>query len=562
MLNSIEDRLRSDHNNSTKGQHIAMTSWDETVIVVVNGVAGLVASYLHILSVDSEFNASWQALLMQFRAFLSFGVLDISTAVYKALRRILAQASHKKASPAFLDKGSVEEAWQLWSKGVLPQNPTRVDPSDNQDCLLAYVHCFAEIYRLQQADLGVSQIKRMLVLLRDSILRADVASYSVDVEYLTSLQTQVLESIKMISTDVAGVPAAIISQVAEFVALAFQDHKIVEERSKRPTYIALSKASMALLGSMIITHAADKDLYEGGAMALSLQALALPISLKYSFEVTTKSTAPWQLATTTTLNVLKATIASIVNLDNPEDAENTWSAIVKIVNSITAADCDLASPTTQISIDEDFDITSFLILRDLITPTLGNASIPDDILKTYTTSLFHQSLIHAPMSCELPKPDTDILAVFHRHRKGRTIDPTPSLRKRMSYVCLQELFTLVSAKDGSSAHVRLAQAAAPYLILRVGLTIRAYVADQPLRGMMPQPLSQRMELLHVLKALVKLRCEPKSIPQLGSVVSERRKHLHRLYPLLSKMIRVAARDEEMLEWVGQALDAVGEEFEL
>jgi len=77
---------------------------------------------------------------------------------------------------------------------------------------------------------------------------------------------------------------------------------------------------------------------------------------------------------------------------------------------------------------------------------------------------------------------------------------------------------------------------------------------------MPQPLSQRKELLYILKALVNLSCEPDSIPEAPGVESEGKKHLHRLYPLISKAVRAAASDQEVLEWLGKALDEVGMEF--
>jgi hypothetical protein len=130
----------------------------------------------------------------------------------------------------------------------------------------------------------------------------------------------------------------------------------------------------------------------------------------------------------------------------------------------------------------------------------------------------------------------------------------------MSYICLSTLISLVSVHSSTPAEIKLAQAAAPYLILRAGLTLRAYIADQPLRGRMPQPLTQRRELLFVLRELVELRCEPEAIPDAPGVESEGKKHLHRLYPLLVKAVRAAARDQEVLEWIGRALDEVGMEF--
>lgn len=66
--------------------------------------------------------------------------------------------------------------------------------------------------------------------------------------------------------------------------------------------------------------------------------------------------------------------------------------------------------------------------------------------------------------------------------------------------------------------------------------------------------------MYILKALVKLRCEPDAIPDMVGVESEGKKHLLRLYPLLAKGVRAAARDEEVLELMGRALDEVGMEF--
>jgi hypothetical protein len=66
--------------------------------------------------------------------------------------------------------------------------------------------------------------------------------------------------------------------------------------------------------------------------------------------------------------------------------------------------------------------------------------------------------------------------------------------------------------------------------------------------------------VYILKTLVSLRCEPEAIPDTPGMDSEGRKHLHRLYPLLAKAVRAAARDQEVLEWLGKALDEVGMEF--
>ncbi len=77
---------------------------------------------------------------------------------------------------------------------------------------------------------------------------------------------------------------------------------------------------------------------------------------------------------------------------------------------------------------------------------------------------------------------------------------------------------------------------------------------------MPQPVSQRRELLYVLQKLMALECESLAIPDAPGVNSENRKHLHRLFPLFSRAIRIAQRDREVLDKLCQAMDIVGDEM--
>jgi hypothetical protein len=562
LLSSIEAQLEANNESESSVSHKDRSGWNETTVVVLNGITNLLADYLDVLSSHPTFARSWQTLLGHFNSLLDFKVLDINTAVFKALRKLLSRGNLEEKSQTNFDQPALDLAWGLWSQS-LPV--IKSDPSnkrfDNQNYLLAYVSALPEIYRLIQTSLDAGRVRMMLILLREAIQQASAATYSADIEYLTPLQTQVLEALRMIRTDIDGVPAALISQVAEFVALAFVRKESSGSEAQRPTYVALSKASMTLLEKLIVSHSSDHDIYTSGALSSSLAALGKPIVLKYSFPIITKSTSPWRQATTSALAILDSILPVLTRTGFKDEAiRSLWTSIVTIGNGITNADCKNVPETVNIKDDEAFDITAFLKLRELITPALGFLTIPDKTRRMYTESLFHMSLIHTPQPQELPQPNQELLTTLYQPRKGRTVDPAPSPRSKMSYVCFDELISLVTVRDSSEARIKLAQAAAPYLILRAGLTIRAYIADQPLRGRMPQPLSQRRELLYILKALVKLRCEPEAIPAALGVESEEKKHLHRLYPLLVKAVRAASRDQEVLEWLGKALDEVGMEF--
>lgn len=54
--------------------------------------------------------------------------------------------------------------------------------------------------------------------------------------------------------------------------------------------------------------------------------------------------------------------------------------------------------------------------------------------------------------------------------------------------------------------IRLAQAAAPYMLLRCAYSFKNFIADQPLRSIsaLPQPL--RLEILTILNKCIELQC--------------------------------------------------------
>ncbi|KAM3066880.1 Endocytosis and vacuole integrity protein [Clarireedia jacksonii] len=559
LLSSIESHLHSTTDPECEMSDKDKVGWNETTVVILSGITKLLADYLDVLTSHSTFESSWEILLGHFKAMLAFRILEVNTAVFNALCQILSRGNTKEGSQTNFSRDSINQAWGLWAD-CLPSVDVPDKRGDNQDYLVAYVSALKEIYRLVESDLDAARVQRMLTLLREAIQQANASTYSADIEYLTPLQTQVLESLKMIRTDIKDVPATLISQVAEFVALAFIP-KDPSSPIQRPTYVALSKASMVLSEKLILSHSSESDIYTSGAVSSSLAALAGPIVMKYSFPVVSKSISPWRQATMSSLAIVDSILPIMAKTTlNEEVVKSIWTSIVNIAIGITSADCTIAAETVDINDDQEFDVASFLKLHELITPALGSAVILDRTRRTYTESLFRMSIIHPPHPNELPQPNQELLATLYQPRKGRTVDPPPSPRTRMSYVCFDELVTLVSLHDSSPARIKLAQAAAPYLILRSGLTLRTYIADQPLRGRMPQPLSQRKELLYILKKLVELRCEGEAIPDTPGVESEGKKHLHRLYPLLVKAMRAAARDQEVLEWIGKALDEVGMEF--
>lgn len=582
LLYSLEEELDAASDEDVHERD--RVDWYGTAVVVLDGISGLLANHIDVLTAHTSFNQLWRELLGHFATLLDFKVLEINTAAFKALSHVLSQSGDDK-KPIF-NKTTVEFAWDLWSRGIPTSKPAGDKSEDNQNCLVAYVAALRDVYKLIQADLTVDTVKRMLTLLRQTVEEASVGTYVQDVEHATNLQTQTLAAVKMIRTDVEGVPSAMIKQVSEFVTLAY-DRELIASGSKR-TYVAMSKASMKLVETLILDHASDKDIYKSGAFSEALSALHKPIALKYDFSITTKSVQPWRLATSSVLSVLKATLARISAMDVPrQSVQDIWGTVVAVADGILSAECDKATESASFEEDEIFDISSFHTLRALIIPSLGSEGVPDKARKSYAESLFKNSIIHNFTHGErdISGKDNEFgLSSLYTPRPGRTVAVPPTQRKKMAYVAFQELFSLVSTEDTQEStpsepakqtpkkknkqvdqetswalRNRIAATAAPFLILRCAFTIRAYVADQPLRGQMPQPLSQRKELVWTLTRLVELESRGEAIPSLERAEGENRKHLLRLYPLLVRALSVGG-DEGVLRLLGEALEAVGGEL--
>ncbi|KAL2161882.1 hypothetical protein VTH06DRAFT_7666 [Thermothelomyces fergusii] len=603
LLSSVERELRAVDKPSSAKENGA-EEWRETATVVIKGVSDLFGSYLSPLTSHHSFPEIWRSLIGHFQALLALETLDINAATYSAVRDILHRCTEQERRG--IGKASLDLAWELWSQGIpVPKHETDEKTSDNQKCLLVWVEALLPLYELIRADFTVGRVHRMLTLFRDAMQHATPGAYASDIEYVTPLQGKILEVFRMIHTDLQGVPSAMVAQVAEFVSLAFAQEDAGKASSEKRTYVAMSKESMTILQSLIVKNAGERDIYETGAFANALSALARPIILKYRFRIVTKSVQPWRVATQSALEVLRAALPRLAGMELPrETVQNIWRTVVSIANGIISA--DLAEPTAaaaDVAGDQAFDIASYRQLRELIIPALGAEVVLDETRRAFAEGLFRTSIIHSPSPAEAaiiygkPRSDPVELSSFLTPRNGRTIDPAPTKRSLMSEVCLDELFSLVevhdededdeddeddddddddegegedgpptarAAESAHDRHVRLARTVAPYLILRCALTLRGYVADQPLRGRMPQPLSQRRELSRILRCLAGLRSDPGAIPDAPNVDSETRKHLLRVYPLLVSAVQVAgaAGDVEVLGLIRQALDVVGQEFGL
>lgn len=557
LFEAIEINLESQkavrHGSRNNTDEIA--SWNDTTKMVLQSVSTLITMRLQKVNDVPTFGQTWADLLDLLQRFFAFGSHALGSYVFATITDVLSHIpSAQTLGDAPLQKTAV-----VWTSYLDPHNTLGIDPEDNQEAFVAYAHAFKAIYKLagQSIDSG---LPTMLTHLHTCIVESHAIAYSSDVDTMTPLQTSVLECLAMIDTTASNLPSYMIGLLGRLSVLPYSP--VAQQTDRQgPTFVALSKASMSMLQETAVKHIAHKQIFTDGAFNTALTQLGRPIKQKYLWQKEGKSPTIWQKSTTTALAMLQAGLPRVQAQELSSDVvNNIWTAIIDLSYHITrAAHLDPENPPASLYKDEAFDVRSFTELRQLITVPLNSASLPDSLRRTYARNLLSISLIHEPLHGELPdlsRPLDDLYKI----RLGQTATLSATLRTRMSQTCTSELFNLVAIHDGNS-HFKLAQAAAPYLILRAALPLKTYIADHPLRGRMPAPDSQRKELLQVLTQLERLESEPQAIPDAPGVKSKHRKHLHRLYPLIVKATKAARQDPDVFELLSKLTEMVGEEFD-
>lgn len=530
------------------------SNWDDTAILLVQRLSRTFIQALEALSEHDTFSFISEQLFTQYSGLLGRRRLRLRTAVFGSLTDILAEAGKRISH----HKLPLDSAWVIWRDNN-PSTYNVGESIDNHDALIAYLQYIRQLYGLLDGGFSTIQAEAILVNHRMAITQSKVVAYGSDVDEMTMVQKLVLENLKLLPTSPLELLVKLFEEITFLVTLAFQARG--DQIVKGKTYVALSKAAMAALEDIVKQHCVSPDPPTPHLLYLSFRALGVPIHLKYKWQHEGKGIPTWKRATSTALSLLNANLLRSC-AQNASGSQSMWEAIVSISDGIAVAHTDDCESMSAISTDQAFDIESFLQLVETIIPTLGTPSIPDEIRRKYVESIFEHSIIHEPHPDDLARPDQELLDGLRSEHVGRVQDLPPKLRLKMSYTLLDHLFDLVAVHDGSVERVKLAQAAAPYLILRTGLVLKAYVCDQPLRGRMPQPLSQKREMYYVLKRLVELESEPRAFPEAMGVQSEHKKHLFLLFGPVTKALKASWRDKEMGAALRRVLDAVGADMGL
>ncbi|OKL59926.1 hypothetical protein UA08_04647 [Talaromyces atroroseus] len=606
MMEDVQNKVLATESLAREGTDQAK-EWIETSVVVIKGSADLITTFFDTIVQDKRFDDSWKRLLECCQNLVRINTNGIKEAIYASLCDIM---KHEKSSSGF-SREAIRCAWFLWVNNHLALEEKTLNLEEpNQDALVAYFRFFQQIYRLYRGDLSQEQVVQVLQHMRAAVWNSVISRYSVDVDHQSTLQELILDCIKVLCLDKDESQSAIVMCLADFSDAALT-HWTADRDKSRPSFVAFSKGAIDLLSWYIAEHGIKADIFSDGTLASVLQHLAHPIARKYEWRGKDREQLIWQKVTTSAIKIIRVAVPYVESKYTVCEKSNIvsfWTNVIEITRGIILASNydDFGLSTSRIAADEDFDMDAFHTLVPLLIPSLGSNNIPDSIRRDFSCALFQSSLIYLPQPMDTPIETLldNPLHDLYKVRRGRTYDPVPTARSRIAYVLIDTMFALAQASslsastetgaemrenpNNTASCIALARSILPYLILRSFLPLKSYIADQPLRGLLPQPAPAHRELVHILDQLFNLRSEPAAIPDAPSGVvtttsipteahhshhrasSNRHeshlvysKHLGWVYPLIVKCVQVAGKqkgrgnnDVVVLKHLSKILDAV------
>lgn len=528
----------------------------EMTEIILEGTSAVVVQHVRAIETIVELSRVWDLFTGTLDTLLSHSDYATSAAIYRSLTTILGTIS----LPLNTWQQPVQRTFTLWASQIPPSTAQAIAKQDNQAAYAAYADLASDLYRLLKQDLGEQQTGVMIDNLFACVRESKASYYLADAHSMSPVQGKVLTLLQSVRTDVPGARSRLMSSAAAALLLHTETADQAS-KSGRPSYIALAGETIAWLQQLITTFADDEELSASDAMLKAMESLRIVVSRKYTTRQDYKGAMLWHHATAAAVAVARPILDRTQSAETPKSTSTAlWSEFVQISAAIVKAnDLHTFLDVQRIYDDQLSDIAAYESLRQIMIPRLGNDAIPDSVRQAYAHSLFEASIIHQIEKCEHPRPGHTALDRIDTIRRGRMNVPY-SQREQMSYVCLKELITLSSTRsDSTLEYERLAQAAAPLLILRLAIPIRAYIADQPLRGRAPQPLSELEELLFCFEQIELLRLHPGALPGVKKkAASGEKAHLSYLYPLLAKAVKTAgdrwSGAEEVLDPLQQTLE--------
>lgn len=531
LLEAIPFAISQDYQAALSQDDVNHELLGATAAHLLDGTTNLMAQNIEAMVKDRAFVDTWSRMIDIYNVTLEGGDLGTFALVYKCAAQLLVAVSQVDLD----HEPFVKPALLLWTWHPVPEHQKSGRDESNQAALTAHLHMFVAAYATSPGTLqSFSHHRRKMseyaaTAIRQTLLTAMHPPYTSDVKTMASEQQEAIFALEILK--VLFLASNELENFTGFTLELVQDMLDIEKgtlkprsaagttskASQKPTYIAVSSHCIDLLRDTIDSAKSNSDFANTMQLPYALDMLSAIIKTKYT-SLPTNALAPlWRNATATAVMMLEAynditpSTSSSTSTEHEfltDLAQTTTSTAAAILSSggLPIKPSSTTDPSEPIiATDTAFDIQHFTRLHAAALPLIDLTA--HETIRSYILALFHASLLSSPLPGDLPPPSSLLTAPLQNLttlRPGSVRTPTFPRRPAVCEAALNALFALLDAQDPRYRE-GIAREAAGYVLLRLALPMKGFLADQSLRGWSVMPARQRGDLKGVLERGLSLR---------------------------------------------------------
>ncbi|XP_050143388.1 uncharacterized protein LOC126619152 isoform X1 [Malus sylvestris] len=516
-------------------RNTAQKQWDETLVLVLGGIARILRSFFPFLRSLNNFWSGWESLLLFVKNSILNGSKEVAIAAINCLLTpVLSHSSKGNLPRPYLE--SVLDAYE-----VVLQKSTNLSGNAAIKVKQEILHSLGELYVQAQRMFDDNLYQQLLAVIDSAVKQAIIGNDNCDTEFghVPLVLRSVLEILPMLR------PTELISSMwlillrdflqylprlhssvqkeedgAEEASTSDQvpdDHvRIKREIPNGTSSISSSRVERSPSSGLKTSVTAGIPNYMFAEklvpllVDLFLQAPAVQKYILYSEIIqslgrcmTTRRDNPdgalWRLAVEGFNRILvddasKSAINSGLDSGASKPARTRiWKEVADVYEVFLVGYCGRALPsddsfsTVDVKADESLEMIVLDVLGDRILKSPIDA--PSDILHRLVSTLDRC----ASRTCSLPVDFVELM---------------PSHCSRFSLKCLQKLFSLSSydnkSHDWNSARSEVSKIAVMVLITRCEYILSRFLIDENDLGGRPLPAARLEEIIYVLEELARL----------------------------------------------------------
>ena len=549
--------------------------WITSSISLLEGFIKLLVGHIETLSNSSLIHSILNETLQTLGQLLKANHLTMDRSVFDSASLLI----NTMAAHAIVTEEAFRSIWVLWAsyaqslpEGLEPNSMT--EQESNRAALTSYAECLLVLCQTRGRFNGIIDPSVAVSALEKVVFGSRHPLYTTDVTQASAEQEKVLKLLELLFPMFQQQSEQYLRTLIKIIKGSRPTESKERDAKSRPTskapsMVAVSGGAIKLLSSGFTQRMSMASGIGDSVVFEALQCLRDIIACTNARDALGEPSL-WRTATIAAGEIVQHLVNVALESKEKQAAElnNLAIHLVAITKAILeASPKDVAQSAVAIA-NEEFDITSFAKIQSAVLPLLSSKGISNDVRQSYMAVLFRLSLLFEGFPEDLPETiETEPLSELLKIRNGY-IDISQAVpRPRIAYVALDTLFSLVAGKDSalpiqpqpslstttgkavSYERTSLAKAASPYLILRSAIPLKAFIADQPLRGLMPIPPAVTKEIASIIEKYIALESLDQTIPPLTPasgnapvVATPRGKaHLPHLHPLVLEFWSVLKR---------------------